>query len=72
MSFMGAGCKLMQDVGLREVWSTVYKENSVPKMLEGKAYSCCLRACLLTDTAQHFSLLSGNDHSQENEEKSDF
>ena len=68
MSFMGAGCKLMQDAGLKEVWSTVYKENSLPKMLEGKAYSSCLRACLLTDTALHFALLSGNDHSQENEE----
>ena len=68
MSFMGAGCKLMQDAGLKEVWSTVYKENSLPKMLQGKAYSRCLRACLLTDTALHFTLLSGNDHSQENEE----
>ena len=41
-------------------------------MLEGKAYSRCLRACFLTDTAFHFTLLSGNDHSQENEEYSIF
>ena len=68
MSFMGAGCKLMQDAGLKKVWSTVYKENSLPKMLEGKAYSHCLRACLLTDNALHFTLLSGNDHSPKNEE----
>ena len=66
MSFMGSACKLMQDAGLKEVWSTVYKEKSLPKMLESKAYSCCLRACLLTDTALHFTLLCGNDHSQEN------
>ena len=72
MSFMGAGCKLMQDAGLKEVSSTVYKENSLPKMLEGKAYSRCLKACLLTDTALHFTLLSGNDHSLENEENQIF
>ena len=71
MSSMGVGCKLMQDAGLK-VWSTFYKENSLPKMLEGKAYSRCLRACLLTDTALHFTLLSGNDHSQENEENQIF
>ena len=59
----------MQDAGLKELWSTVYKENSLPKMLEGKAYSRCLRACLLTDAALHFTLLSGNDHSQEKEKE---
>ena len=68
MSFMGAGCKLMQDAGLKELWSTVYKENSLPKMLEGKAYSRCLRACLLTDAALHFTLLTGKDHSQTSDE----
>ena len=41
-------------------------------MLEGKAYSHCLRVCLHTDTALHFTLLSGNDHSQENEENQIF
>ena len=49
--FMDAECKSMEDTGLKELWSTVYKENSLPKMLEGKAYSRCLRASLLTDTA---------------------
>ena len=68
MYFIGVGCNLIQDDGLKEVWSTVYKENSFLKMLEGKAYSRCLRACLLTDTALHFTLRSGNDHSQENKE----
>ena len=37
-------------------------------MLGGIAYSRCLRACLLTDTALHFTLLTGNDHGQENKE----
>ena len=37
-------------------------------MLGGKAYSRCLRACLLTDTALLFTLLTGNDHSKENKE----
>ena len=37
MSSMGAGCKFMQDAGLKEIWSTVYKENSLLKMCEGKA-----------------------------------
>ena len=58
MSFLGAGCKLMEDAELKELWSTVYQENSLPKMIEGKAYSRCLRAVLLTDSALHFSLLS--------------
>ena len=69
---MGAEFKLMQDAGLKEVLSSVYKENSLPKMLEGKACSCCLRACFLTDNALHFTLLSCNDDSQENEENQDF
>ena len=60
ISFIGAGCKLMQDAGLKKTWSTVYKENSLPKMLEGKDYSRCLRACLLTDTALHFTSPSDN------------
>ena len=58
----------MQDAGLKEVWSIVYQENSLTKLLGGKAYSRCLRAYLLTDTALHFTLLSSNNHSQENEE----
>ena len=51
-----------------KVWPTVYKEQSLPKMLGGTAYSCSLRACLYTDTALHFALLSSNDHSQESKE----
>ena len=39
LSFMGVRCKLMQDAGFKEVCSNVNKVNSLPKMLEGKAYS---------------------------------
>ena len=68
MSLMGVGCKLMHNAGLKEAWPTVYKENPLSKMLGGIAYSYSLRACLLADTALHFALLSGNDHSQESKE----
>ena len=45
----------MKDAGLKELWSTVYRENFLPKMIEGKAYSRCPRAVLLTDSALHFA-----------------
>lgn len=64
---MGTGCKLIQNAGLKEVSSTVCKENFPSKMFEGKAYSHCLGVCLLTDT-DSYSLLSGNNHTQDNEE----
>ena len=69
---MDAGCQLIQYARLKEVWSIVYKENSLPKMLEGETCSCCWRACLLTDTALHFTLLSGKDHNKENQENQIF
>ena len=34
MSFMGAGCKLMEDPGLDGLWATVCDMNSLPKMME--------------------------------------
>ena len=37
MSFLGAGCKLMEDAGLKWLWFTIYQENSLSKMIEGKA-----------------------------------
>ena len=43
---------------LKELRFTVYQKNSLPKMIEGKTYSRCLRAVLLIDSALHFSLLS--------------
>ena len=72
ISFMGAGSKLMQDAGLKEVWLTIYKENSFPKMLNRTSYSCSLRACQLTDAVLHFALLSGNNHCQESKENQIF
>ena len=68
MSFLGAGCKLMQDAGLAELWTSVYKENSLPKMMEGKAYSRCLRVCLLTDSSLHHTSLSANDGASNTDE----
>ena len=60
MSFLGAGCKLMEGSGLDELWATVYANNSIPQMMEEKAYSRTLRACLLTDAALHLVLLQCN------------
>lgn len=41
-------------------------------MFEGNAYSRYLSVFLLTDTVLHFTLLSSNKHSQENEENQIF
>ena len=57
MSFMGAGCKLMEDSGLDGLWATDYAKNSLPKVMEGKAHTKTLRACLLTNAALHIFLL---------------
>ena len=57
MSFLGAGCKLFEGGGIEEIWCTVYTKKSIPKIIEGKAYAKCLRACLLTDAALHLTLL---------------
>ena len=57
MSFLGAGCKLMEGSGLEELWETVYAKKSLPKMFEGKAYTKTLRACLLTNAALHLVLV---------------
>ena len=56
-SFLGPGCKLFEGAGIDEIWCTVYAKKSIPKMIEGKVYSKCLRACLLTDAALHLTLL---------------
>ena len=41
-------------------------------MFEGNAYSRYMSVFLLTDTVLHFTLLSSNKHSQENEENQIF
>ena len=58
MSFLGAGCKVMEGSGLEDLWATVYARNSLLKLFEGKAYTKILRACILTDTALHMTLLA--------------
>ena len=57
MSFLGSIGKLMEATGLEDLWATVYAMKSIPKMLQGKAYTKALRACLLTDAAIHNLLL---------------
>ena len=47
----------MEGSGLEDLWATVYARGSIPKMMEGKAYTKCLRACLLTNAALHLTLL---------------
>ena len=43
--------------GIEEIWCTVYAKKSIPKMIEGKAYAKCLRACLLADAALRLTLI---------------
>ena len=43
------------------------QEKLCSKNVRRESYSRCLRVCLRTDTALHFTLLSVNDHSKENE-----
>ena len=39
ISFMGAGCKLVEDPGLDGLWDIVYDKNSLPKMMESTTYT---------------------------------
>ena len=71
MSFLGAGCKLFEGGGLDELCETAYAKNSIPKMIQGKAYSKCLRACLLTDAALHLVLLKSASNTMEDDEVRD-
>ena len=49
-SFQSAIGYVMKNSGIKEVFSTVYAENSVEKMLNGKYYSRCMRANDLVST----------------------
>ena len=53
MSFLRAGCKLMEGSGLEDLWATTYARNSLPKMMERKANTKTLCAFLLADAALH-------------------
>ena len=39
MSFMGAGCKLVEEPGLDGLWVTVYDKNSLSKMMDRTTYT---------------------------------
>ena len=56
MSFLGSRCKLFEGGGIEKMWCAMYAKRSIPKMIEGKPYTKCLRACLLTDAALHLTL----------------
>ena len=43
----------MEGSGLEDLWASGYARNSLPKMMEGKANTKTLRACLLTDASLH-------------------
>jgi|SaaInl33SG_5_DNA_1037386.scaffolds.fasta_scaffold09924_2 hypothetical protein len=51
----------MEGSGLEDLWTTVYARNSLPKMIEGKAYTKALRACLLADAALHLILVDSRE-----------
>ena len=51
MSFLGCIGRLMQNSGLKELLSTVYADNSVGHMLDGKAISRAIRGHFLVDDA---------------------
>lgn len=48
MSFLGAIGVIMEDSGLKELWSKVYAEKSVDNMLNGHSYARAVRAHFLT------------------------
>ena len=50
MSFLSAIGYVMKNSGLKEVFSLVYAEHSIEKMLGGKHYSRCMRANDLVST----------------------
>jgi hypothetical protein len=57
MSFLGCIGRLMQNSGLKELLSTVYADNSVVHMLDGKAVSRAIRGHFLVDDALNSLLL---------------
>lgn len=49
MSFLGCIGEVMAGSGLKELFTTIYAENSVDKMLHGHAYSRAVRSHILTN-----------------------
>ena len=52
--------------GLEDLWSAAYAKNLIPKMMEGKSYFKCLRACFLTQAALSTVLFNGINTEQYN------
>ena len=51
MSFLGSIGNLMKGSGIEELFAETHAENSVVRMMSGKAVSRALRAHLLTESA---------------------
>ncbi|XP_063235988.1 uncharacterized protein LOC134538524 [Bacillus rossius redtenbacheri] len=51
MSFMGSIGRIMEGSGLESLWAAVYGQTTVNHMLNGCAYSRCIRAYTLTASA---------------------
>ena len=54
--------------GFEDLWETVYAQNSLPKMFEGKAYTknVHIRAFFLIYVALHLTLLESSQDSKDN------
>lgn len=48
----------MEGTGLDEIRATVYARKTLPQIIEAKAYTRSLRACLLTYATLHLTLLN--------------
>ena len=53
MSFLGSTGHIMTETGLKDLFSVVYAENTVPHMLSGKAIARAIRAHTLVELALH-------------------
>ena len=58
MSYLGAVGQIMHGSGLREALELLYAPNTVPNILNGKAFSRATRAHMLIDTALYHLLVS--------------
>lgn len=57
MSFLGGIGTVMKGSGLREAMETIYAENTVTHMLDGKAYARAVRCHMIIDAVLHEILL---------------
>ena len=59
LCLMGAIGKIMAGSGLKELWCTIYANDSTPKMITGHHHAQALRAHFLTQIALQKTLLDG-------------